>query len=161
MPDELDMDREAPPLRCGIVLRVEEDVCQVLIRGKVISVRYAPLFPTLRLERVSPVHLVAIAQAPGGAEAVVWRWYDAVVLGVEAGSVRLWESGHGEILAERRRPRQRYDPGTRAYLSSGLPGAEWWVAGRAAAVRSPAWLSEDQVDAELCAAGRARGAQRA
>ena len=22
-------------------------------------------------------------------------------------------------------------PGTRAYLSSGLPGAEWWVAGRA------------------------------
>jgi hypothetical protein len=27
--------------------------------------------------------------------------------------------------------RRRYDPGTRAYLSAGLPGAEWWVAGRA------------------------------
>jgi hypothetical protein len=28
-------------------------------------------------------------------------------------------------------PAQRYDPGTRAYLSAGLPGAEWWVAGKA------------------------------
>ena len=33
----------------------------------------------------------------------------------------------------RRRPGQRYDPGTRAYLSAGLPGAEWWVAGAAVA----------------------------
>ncbi len=62
---------------------------------------------------------------------MVWRWYDAVVLGSEAGSVRLWEPAHGEVVAHRRRQQQRYDPGTRAYLSAGLPGAEWWVAGKA------------------------------
>jgi Na+/alanine symporter len=78
-----------------------------------------------------PGHLVAIAVVPGGSDAVLWRWYDAVVLGGEAGFVRLWEPAHGEVVAQRRRPQQQYDPGTRAYLSAGLPGAEWWVAGRA------------------------------
>jgi hypothetical protein len=68
---------------------------------------------------------------PGGADVVLWRWYDAVVLDSEAGSVRLWEPAHGEVVAERRLPAQRHDPGTRAYLSAGLPGAEWWVAGKA------------------------------
>jgi hypothetical protein len=63
---------------------------------------------------------------------VVWRWYDAVVLGDEAEGIRLWEPGHGEVIAQPRRPQQRYAPGTRAYLSAGLPGAEWWVAGRTA-----------------------------
>jgi hypothetical protein len=121
----------APRLRCGIVLRVEEDACQVLTEGQVASVRYASQFPTPRRERVSPGHLVAIAEVPDGSGAVVWRWYDAVVLGPEAGSVRLWEPAHGEVIAQPRQPRQRYDPGTRAYLSGGLPGAEWWVAGRA------------------------------
>jgi hypothetical protein len=120
-----------PRLRCGIVLRVGEDACQVLAGGQVISVRYASQFPTPRRERVSPGHLVAIAEVAGGSDAVVWRWYDAVVLGSEAGSVRLWEPAHGEVVAERRRPQQRYDRGTRAYLSAGLPGAQWWVAGRA------------------------------
>jgi hypothetical protein len=62
---------------------------------------------------------------------VVWRWYDAVVLGSGQEGVRLWEPGHGEVAARPRRPGQRYAPGTRAYLSAGLPGAEWWVAGRA------------------------------
>jgi hypothetical protein len=75
--------------------------------------------------------LVAIAEVPGGSDAVVWRWYDAVVLGGEAGSVRLWEPAHGEVVAQPRRPQQQYAPGTRAYLSGGLPGAEWWVAGKA------------------------------
>jgi hypothetical protein len=112
------------------VLRAEEDACQVLTEGQVASVRYAPQFPAPRRERVSPGHLVAIAEVSGGSGAVVWRWYDAVVLGDEAGSVRLWEPAHGEVVAQRRRPRQRYAPGTRAYLSAGLPGAEWWVAGR-------------------------------
>ena len=121
----------APRLRCGIVLRAEEDACQVLTEGQVASVRYASQFPTPRRERVLPGHLVAIAEVPGGSDAVVWRWYDAVVLGDEAGSVRLWEPAHGEVVAQRRRPRQRYAPGTRAYLSAGLPGAEWWVAGKA------------------------------
>jgi hypothetical protein len=113
------------------VLGAGEDACQVLARGQVVSVRYAPQFPTPRRERVSPGHLVAVAEVPGGSDAVVWRWYDAVVLGSDTGSVRLWEPAHGEVVAQRRRPQQRYDPGTRAYLSAGLPGAEWWVAGRA------------------------------
>jgi hypothetical protein len=112
------------------VLRVEEDACQILAEGQVASVRYASQFPAPRRERVSPGHLVAVAEVPGGS-VVVWRWYDAVVLGSEATSVRLWEPAHGEVVAQRRRPQQRYDPGTRAYLSAGLPGAEWWVAGRA------------------------------
>lgn len=118
-----------PRLRCGIVLRVEEDACQVLAEGQLASVRYASQFPAPRRERVSPGHLVAIAAVPAGSDApdvVVWRWYDAVVLGREAGSVRLWEPAHGEVVAQ---PRQDYDPGTRAYLSAGLPGAHWWVAG--------------------------------
>jgi len=114
------------------VLRAEEDACQVLAEGQVVSARYASQFPAPRRERVSPGHLVAVAEVPRGSEAVVWRWYDAVVLGSEAGSVRLWEPAHGEVAARPRRPQQRYDPGTRAYLSAGLPGAEWWVAGKAA-----------------------------
>jgi hypothetical protein len=121
----------APGLYCGIVLRVEEDLCQVLTEGQVVTVRYASQFPRPRTERVSPGHLVAVAEVPGSPHAVVWRWYDAVVLGNEAGSIRLWEPAHGEVVAQRRRPQQRHDPGTRAYLSAGLPGAEWWVAGRA------------------------------
>ena len=120
-----------PQLHCGIVLRVEEDVCQVLTEGQVVSVRYASQFPRPRAERVSPGHLVAVAEVPGGSDVVVWRWYDAVVLGNESGSIRLWEPAHGEVVAQRRRPQQRHDRGTRAYLSAGLPGAEWWVAGKA------------------------------
>jgi hypothetical protein len=121
-----------PRLLCGIVLRVQEDACQVLAEGQVVSVRYASQFPAPRRERVSPGHLVALAEVPDGSDAVVWRWYDAVVLGHEAGAVRLWEPAHGEVVAQPRRPRQqRHEPGTRAYLSAGLPGAEWWVAGRA------------------------------
>ena len=98
--------------------------------GMVASVGYAPQFPAPRRERVLPGHLVAIAEA-AGAPVVVWRWYDAVVLGSDAGSVQLWEPAHGEVAAQRRRPQQQYGPGARAYLSAGLPGAEWWVAGSA------------------------------
>ena len=130
----IDSAKEAsaiPQLRCGIVLHVEEDVCQVLSEGEVASVRYAPQFPAPRTQRVSPGHLVAIAEVPGGADVVLWRWYDAVVLGNEAESVRLWEPAHGEVVARPRGPQHQHDPGTRAYLSAGLPGAEWWVAGRA------------------------------
>ncbi len=80
-----------------------------------------------------------MAAAAGGAEAVVWRWYDAVVLGEElvngeeAGLVPLWEPAHGEVAARPRRAGQHLQPGTRAYLSAGLPGAGWWVAGAAVA----------------------------
>ncbi|HEY1641302.1 MAG TPA: hypothetical protein VGG35_11490 [Streptosporangiaceae bacterium] len=116
-------------LSCGIVLRVQEDSCQILRAGPESWVSFARPFPSPRAERVSPGHLVAVAAAADGTEAVVWRWYDAVVLGREAGLIRLWEPAHGEIVAEPR-PGHRYgQPGTRAYASAGLPGADWWVAG--------------------------------
>ncbi len=90
------------------------------------------MFPSPRVERVSPGHLVAVATGPDGAEAVVWRWFDAVVLGTDDdGSVRLWEPAHGEVVAQPRPSYARQEPGTRAYASAGLAGAEWWVADRA------------------------------
>ena len=88
------------------------------------------MFPTPRVERVAPGNLVAVAPTADGTEVVVWRWYDAVVLGERDGEVLLWEPFHGEVAA---RPRPAYDAppvGTRAWLSAGLPGAEWWVGGR-------------------------------
>jgi hypothetical protein len=95
------------------------------------SVHYAPQFPAPRRERVLPGHLVAIAAAADAA-VVVWRWYDAVVLDSDQDHVCLWEPAHGEVTAQRRDPRQQYSPGTRAYLSAGLPGASWWIAGETA-----------------------------
>jgi hypothetical protein len=133
-------------LRRGIVLRVQEDACQLLRSGQLSSVRFAAAFPAPRTERVSPGHLVAVASAADGAEAVVWRWYDAVVLGGEAGQVRLWEPAHGEVVAHPRRPRLDWQPGTRAYLSAGLPGADWWVAGAAVAEAEDADVELDQVE---------------
>jgi hypothetical protein len=126
-------DPVSAPLRCGIVVRVREDTCEVVRDWQVASVRYATLFPSPRTERVSPGHLVAIATMPDGAGVLVWRWYDAVVVGEEAGLIRLWEPAHGEVLARPRPAYQSRPPGSRAYLSAGLPGAEWWVAGGAAA----------------------------
>jgi hypothetical protein len=133
-------------LRGAIVLNVEEYACEVWTEGKAVSVRFAPLFPSPRIERVSPGHLVALATAPDGADVVVWRWYDAVVLSEEADSVRLWEPAHGEVVAQRRRPPLRYEPGTRAYLSAGLPGAEWWVAGAVTARAEEADVELDEVE---------------
>ena len=126
-------DHPARRLRCGIVLRVREADCDVLRGGGLRAVRYAPTFPSPRTERVQPGHLVAFAAASDGIETVLWRWYDAVVLADEKDAVRLWEPAHGEVLAQ---PRAAYLPGragTRAYLSAGLPGADWWVAGPSAA----------------------------
>ena len=115
-----------PRLRTARVLRVEEHRCEVRTERRTSQVDFAPVFPTPRVERVSPGHLVAIATGPGGAEAVVWRWYDAVVLGRESdGSVRLWEPAHGEVLALPRPTYEDHEPGSRAFASAGLPGAEW------------------------------------
>lgn len=133
-------------LHCGIVIRVREDACEILRNGQLCSVRYATLFPSPRTERVSPGHLVAIATAPDGTGAVVWRWYDAVVLGEEAGLIRLWERTHGEVLAQPRPAHQSRQPGTRAYLSAGLPGADWWVSGSAAASAEDADVELDEVE---------------
>ena len=133
-------------LRCGIVLSVSEDACQILGQGQLSSVRYATLFPSPRTERVSPGHLVAVATTPDGTEAVVWRWYDAVVLGEETGLIRLWEPAHGEVVAQPRRAQQPHQPATRAYLSAGLPGADWWVAGAAVARAEDADVELDEVE---------------
>lgn len=137
-------------LSCGIVLHVQEDACQILRAGRLSSVRYARAFPSPRTERVSPGHLVAVAAGADGAEAVVWRWYDAVILGVETGLVRLWEPAHGEVVAHPRRAQQHRQPGTRAYLSAGLPGANWWVAGAAVAKAEDADVELDEVE-RFCA----------
>jgi hypothetical protein len=134
----------SPRLRCGIVLRSGEDACEVVAGGEVASVRFAAQFPAPRRERVLPGHLVAIAGAPG-AGVVVWRWYDAVVLGSDAECVRLWEPAHGEVAAQRRWPPRQYGPGTRAYLSAGLPGAQWWVAGRVVDQAEDAEVELDEV----------------
>jgi hypothetical protein len=132
------------PLRCGIVLRVQEAACEILGEGQLRPAGYAAQFPSPRTERVSPGHLVAVATARDGSEVVVWRWYDAVVLGEEADLIRLWEPAHGEVVARRRRAQQG-PPGTRAYLSAGLPGADWWVAGAVAARAEDADVELDEV----------------
>ncbi|MDQ3485272.1 MAG: hypothetical protein M3445_07670 [Actinomycetota bacterium] len=87
-----------------------------------------------------------MATASDGIETVLWRWYDAVVLGDEEDAIRLWEPAHGEVLAQ---PRAAYlpgRPGTRAYVSAGLPGADWWVAGPAAAAAQDADVELDEVE---------------
>jgi hypothetical protein len=146
MTDPAGKDPVPARLCCGIVVRAREDACEIARGRQVGSVRYATLFPVPRAERVSPGHLVAIATAPDGTEVVVWRWYDAVVLGAEAGLIRLWEPSHGEILAQPRPAHHSPQPGTRAYLSAGLPGADWWVAGRVAARAADADVELDEVE---------------
>jgi hypothetical protein len=145
MTDSTHQDLVPARLRRGIVVRVREDACEIIKDRQLCSVRYATPFPSPRTERVSPGHLVAIATAPDGTGAVVWRWYDAVVLGEENGLIRLWEPAHGELVAQPRRPRQQRQPGTRAYVSAGLPGADWWVAGAAAARAEDADVDLDEV----------------
>jgi len=79
---------------------------------------------------------------------VVWRWYDAVILAHEdAGSVRLWEPAHGEVIAKPRTSYQRVEPGQRAYASAGLPGADWWVAGSVSVAPEGADVELDAVHA--------------
>ncbi len=74
---------------------------------------------------------------------MVWRWYDAVVLGYrDDGLVQLWEPAHGEVIAQPRRSHPKVEPGARAYASAGLPGADWWVAGTAA-------IAAERADVEL------------
>jgi hypothetical protein len=65
------------------VVRVREQTCEVWSNREVISIRFAAMFPSPRVERVSPGNLVAAAAGPNGDDVVVWRWYDAVVLGAE------------------------------------------------------------------------------
>jgi len=145
-PPQNDARELLPRLSTARVLRVEEHACEVVDADSTRIVRFASMFPSPRLERVSPGHLVAVAAAPQGDDAVVWRWYDAVVLGHESdGSVRLWEPGHGEVVARPRPSYKAQPPGSRAYASAGLPGAEWWVADSAASGLTAA-VELDDVD---------------
>jgi hypothetical protein len=141
----MNLSLTATSLRCGIVLHVQEDECQILRAGHLYPAGFAAAFPTPRTERVSPGHLVATATAGDASQTVVWRWYDAVVLREEAGLVRLWEPAHGEVLARPRRVTPHRQPGGRAYLSAGLPGADWWVAGAAVAEAEDADVELDEL----------------
>ena len=116
-------------LRRAIVLGADEETCTVVMQEQRVEVPYADFFPRPRSERVAPGHLVAVRAVSGDTGVVVWRWFDAVVLEQVAGQVRLWEPHHGEVIAEVRDPQRALLPGSRAYLSAGLGGAEWWVAG--------------------------------
>jgi hypothetical protein len=138
-------DHPARRLQCGTVLRVREDECEVLTGDGLCTARYASTFPSPRTERVSPGHLVALTTTSDGTDAVLWRWYDAVVLGAEDDAVRLWEPAHGEVLAQPRTSAVLAHPGGRAYLSAGLPGADWWVAGPTAARAEDADVELDEV----------------
>jgi hypothetical protein len=119
---------DPPELVTAVVLAADEESCTVFRAGARSVVPYASPFPRPRADRVSPGHLVALfaaAQEPS----VVWRWFDAVVLGATAEGVQLWEPLHGEITARPRDPDVVLQPGSRAYVSAGLPGADWWLAG--------------------------------
>jgi hypothetical protein len=120
-----------PRLRTAVVLGTTEEECTVVQDEQVRVVPYARPFPAPRAERVSPGHLVATATTPGGPDVVIWRWFDAVVLDTASGGehVTLWEPGHGRVEARARHQGRTYRPGNRAYLSAGLPGADWWVEG--------------------------------
>lgn len=133
-------------LRLGIVLSAGEDVCTVAIAGDRVEVQYASFFPRPRAERVAPGHLVALTSAAQGGDRVVWRWYDAVVLGGTEGGFRLWEPGHGEVLARPRDSSASPELGSRAYASAGLPGAPWWLAGPAVASAALAQVDVGEVD---------------
>jgi hypothetical protein len=141
-------------LRAARVLRVHEHACDVWSDGEVTTVGFAPMFPSPRLERVSPGHLVAVATGPNGTNVVVWRWYDAVVLGQEGeGMVRLWEPAHGEVIAQARASYEKQDPGSRAYASAGLAGAEWWVVCSAHGAPHTTAVELDDVEALYTANG--------
>jgi hypothetical protein len=136
----------ARKLRSAIVLGTTEAACTLFLDGHEAVVPYAVVFPAPRLERVAPGHLVAIAEAADNSEVVIWRWFDAVVLNTRGGLINLWEPGHGVVSAQPRDPQLEYTPGARAYLSAGLPGAEWWVAGPAAGLAEHASVELDEVE---------------
>jgi hypothetical protein len=118
----------SPTTRAAVVLRPGEDRCEVLLASGTALVEYAAPFRP-RAKSLTPGHLVAVTTTPDAAAFIIWRWFDAVVLEQSAEQVRLWEPAHGEVMGHPRNAQYRYPLGTRAYLSAGLPGAEWWVEG--------------------------------
>ena len=129
------MDTQQPrTAKVAVVLRPEEHRCEVTFGRGTALVAYGPPF-SRRAETLAPGHLVAVTNGPAGEALVIWRWYDAVVLGQTGEEVRLWEPSHGEVLARPRHAQREYVVGTRAYASAGLPGADWWVEGPVTAVQ--------------------------
>lgn len=113
-----------PAYRLAHVLRSGEESCLVVADQEPFEAAFASFFPTPRVERVLPGHLVAVVT-----DLIVWRWFDAVVVDSHGDQVQLWEAAHGEVLARPRHREVKYALGQRAYLSAGLPGADWWVEG--------------------------------
>lgn len=140
-------------LRATIALGTTEDGCTVVADDGQRVVPYALTFPRPRVGRVAPGNLVAIAIEADGSEVVVWRWFDAVVIAAAGLSLTLWEPGHGIVDAQPRDPRHGHIPGGRAYLSAGLPGAEWWVAGPAVDRAASADVELDEVQDFLTSNG--------
>lgn len=133
-------------LRPAIVLSTSETACTVVdADGRTRTVPYAAMFPRPRVDRVSPGNLLAIAATADGPGVVVWRWFDAVVLHRAGSSVTVWEPQHGTVAAQARSTRYDYAPGSRAYLSAGLPGADWWLAGPSVTAAKDADVELDQV----------------
>ncbi len=118
-----------PQLCAYRVLSVNERACRVWADGEAVEVRFSATFPRPRMERVAPGHLVAVTSGRDVPEVVVWRWFDAVVVGpLVDGGVALWEPAHGEVAGRARDFAVPQEPGCRAYVSAGLPGADWWIA---------------------------------
>jgi hypothetical protein len=133
------------PLRPAAVVEAGDEACVVAAAGRRWSVGYAEPFRA-RAAELLPGHLVAVV-ADGPDDVVVWRWFDAVVLDVDADGVELWEPLHGRIRARARGVTPVLRPGTRAYASAGLPGADWWVAGPAGCDPAEADVELDEVRA--------------
>lgn len=133
-------------LQLALVLGTEEDTCTVVSDGERVDVNYASFFPRPRTERVAPGHLVAITRGADGVNHVVWRWFDAVVLERTEAGVRLWEPGHGEVLAQPRDAAASPEPGSRAYACAGLPGADWWMSGPTVATAELADVEVGEVE---------------
>ena len=133
-------------MRCATALQVREESCDVWTQDEVRTARFAPQFPGPRTERVSPGHLLALAVAPDGGDVVVWRWYDAVVVGADdGGPVPLWEPAHGQVRATPRPSYVAQEPGRRVYASAGLPGADWWATGPVTGAPEDADVDLDEV----------------
>ncbi len=127
----------------AVVLRPEEHRCEVNFGSTAAFVAYGVPFSP-RAKTLTPGHLVAVTETPDAGSLILWRWYDAVVLEQSGDQVRLWEPGHGEVLAQSRIPKGVYPVGTRAYASAGLRGADWWVEGPVTAVED-ATVAVDEV----------------
>ena len=119
-------------------------------RGPVVE----PVVEVVRPER--PCHVAPSEERrmpADGSQVVVWRWFDAVVVDVGSASLSLWEPAHGTVLAVPRDRQRSYLPGSRAYLSAGLPGAQCWVAGPVVDRAEDADVDLDEVEQFLTGLG--------